>query len=76
MELLGNSTTAAKVGFYLDQHREALMVEDDTLNALRSLGPSQPHYLMRSVRSGCKLVSGWNLLVPEEILSHSWDEVL
>ena len=76
VELLGNSTTAAKVGFFLEQHGEAFMIEDDTLNALRSLGPSQPHYLMRSVRSGCKLVSGWNLLVPEEILSHSWDEVL
>lgn len=76
VELLGNSTTAAKVGFFLEQHGEALMIEDDTLKALRSLAPRQPHYLIRSVRSGCRLVSGWNLLVPEEILNHSWDEVL
>ncbi len=75
VKLLGNSTTAAKVGFFLDQHRESLLVEDDTLKPLRSLIPSQPHYLIRSSRSGCKLVSAWNLLVPEEILDHSWDEV-
>lgn len=76
VKLLGNSTTAAKVGFFLDLHRESLLVEDDTLKSLRSLIPNQPHYLIRSSRSGCKLVTGWNLLVPEEILNHSWDEVL
>ncbi len=76
VELLGNSTTAAKVGFFLEQHRESLLLEDDTLKPLKSLIPSQPHYLIRSSRSGCKLVSDWNLLVPEEILNHSWDEVL
>ncbi|MFP4232162.1 MAG: hypothetical protein ACLFRR_09990 [Spirochaetaceae bacterium] len=76
VELLGNSTTAAKVGFFLEQHSEALMIEEDTLNAFRNLIPSQPHYLIRTSRSGCKLVSEWNLLVPAEILNHSWDEVL
>lgn len=76
VELLGNSTTAAKVGFFLDQHRESLLVEDDALKPLKSLIPSQPHYLIRSSRSGCKVVSGWNLLVPEEILNHSWDQVI
>ncbi|TVR91562.1 MAG: transcriptional regulator [Spirochaetaceae bacterium] len=76
VKLLGNSTTAAKVGVFLDQHREALMVEDDILNSLRGLIPSQPHYLNRGSRSQCRLVPGWNILVPEEILNHSWDEVL
>lgn len=76
VKLLGNSTTAAKVGFFLEQHRESLLIEDDALKPLRSLIPGQPHYLNRSSRSGCKLVSEWNLLVPEEILNHSWDEVL
>ena len=75
VELLGNSTTAAKVGFFLDRHREALMVENDTLNSLRNLIPRQPHYLIRGSRSQCRLVSAWNLLVPEEILNWSWAEV-
>jgi predicted transcriptional regulator of viral defense system len=76
VELLGNSTTAAKAGFFLEQHSESLLVEDDTLRHLKTLKPTQPHYLVRSSRSGCKLVSGWNLLVPAEILDRSWDEVL
>lgn len=75
VELLGNSTTAAKVGFFLDQHREALMVEDNTLRSLKRLIPTQPHYLTRSYRTQSKLVSDWNLLVPEEILNRSWAEV-
>ena len=28
--LLENATTAAKVGFFLEQHRESLMVEEDS----------------------------------------------
>ena len=43
--LLENSTTAAKVGFFLEQHREALMVEEGHLDSLRKLCPRHPHYL-------------------------------
>ena len=75
VELLGNATTAAKVGLFLSQHRESLMVDDDSVKALKIHVPRQPHYLVRRSRSGCKLVSEWNLLVPEEILNRSWDEV-
>jgi len=74
--LLGNATTAAKVGFFLNQHRESLMVDDDTLESLREQLPKQPHYLNRGTRKGCRLISDWNLLVPEEILNRSWAEVL
>ena len=75
VELLGNSTTAAKVGFFLDQHREALMVGGDTIRSLKMLIPKQPHYLTRSSRTHSRLVADWNLLVPEEILNCSWAEV-
>jgi predicted transcriptional regulator of viral defense system len=74
--LLGNATTAAKVGFFLDQHRESLMVADDTLESLRELVPKQPHYLNRGYRKRCRLISTWNLLAPAEILNRSWEEVL
>ena len=40
--LLGNATAASKVGLYLDQHREALMVQESHLTALRSSGPGSP----------------------------------
>ena len=75
VELLRNATTAAKVGFFLDQHRETLMVGDTTIGSLKRLIPTQPHYMTRSSRTQSRLVSEWNLLVPQEILNLSWAEV-
>jgi predicted transcriptional regulator of viral defense system len=73
--LLDNATTAARVGFFLEQHRETLMVEDDHLKALEQCRPRQPHYLDRSRRRGGKLAAEWNLVVPEEVLTRSWEDV-
>jgi predicted transcriptional regulator of viral defense system len=73
--LLKNSTTAAKVGFFLEQHRDALMVNDSHLDSLRSLRPRKPHYMMRTSRKPGRLVANWNLVVPVEILNRSWQEV-
>jgi len=73
--LLGNATTGAKVGFFLEQHRENLMVEDRHLEGLRALRPRQPHYLDRVRRTSGRLVSGWNLVVPEDVLERRWGEV-
>src|SRR5660398_271383 len=54
--LLENATTAAKVGFFLEQHKETLMADAAHLNPLRSLRPRQPHYIVRSKRKGCRWV--------------------
>jgi predicted transcriptional regulator of viral defense system len=74
--LLRNATTGAKVGFFLEQHREPLMVEDRHLKALHELQPRQPHYLNRAERRPGRLVSEWNLVVPREVLERTWAEVL
>ena len=74
--LLENATTAAKVGFYLEQHKETLMVEEAHLAPLRKLRPRQPHYLIRGKRNDCRWVKAWNLMIPIEILNKSWGEVL
>lgn len=74
--LLGNATTAAKVGFFLKQHREPLMVEDRHLKALHDLRPRQPHYLDRAKRTSGRLVPEWNLVVPGEVLERAWGNVL
>jgi predicted transcriptional regulator of viral defense system len=74
--LLGNATTAAKVGFFLGQHRESLMVEDRHLKALKNLRPRQPHYLDRARRKSGRLVSEWNLVIPKEVLERAWAEVI
>ena len=72
--LLGNATTAAKVGFYLDRHRDALMVDDKHLRLLRKHRPHQPHYLDRGKRESGRLVADWSLIVPDAILDRSWQE--
>ena len=74
--LLGNSTTAAKVGLFFDQHREALMVEESHLKPLRDRRPRQPHYLDRARRNSPCLVADWNLVVPRDVLERSWGAVL
>ena len=71
---LKSALTAARVGFFLEQHREPLMVEDQHLKTLRALAPSQPRYLDAKREAG-KLVSAWNLVVPERILTRAWAEV-
>lgn len=72
---LSSSVTVAKVGFYLEQHREELMVEDRHLERLLERAPTHPMYLERGKRESGKLLSRWNLVVPERILNRSWAEV-
>jgi len=65
----------AKVGFYLERHRERLMVEEKHLRLLREKRPQKPHYLVRTGRKSGKLVKAWNLVIPEDVLKQSWKEV-
>lgn len=74
--LLDNATTAARVGFFLEQHREPLMVQDVHLRALQKLRPRQPHYFDRARRKDGRLVKQWNLVVPSTIMTRSWAEVI
>jgi predicted transcriptional regulator of viral defense system len=71
---LGSALTVARVGFFLEQHGEPLMVEEHHLEALRAHAPGQPRYLDRRREPG-KLVSRWNLVVPERVLARAWAEV-
>jgi predicted transcriptional regulator of viral defense system len=73
--LLGNATTVAKVGLYLEQHREALMVTDSHLKRLRAHRPAKAHYLDRGRRESGRFVENWNLVVPQTVLERSWQEV-
>jgi len=74
VHLLGKKTTAAKVGYYLQQHSEELMVEDSHLAELRKLRPKQAFYLERG-RSGI-VVRDWNIVIPEWLANCSWEAVL
>lgn len=72
--LLENKTTAAKVGFFLESHKDTLMVEEKYLEKLQKIAPKQPHYLSRNRRKDCHWVKNWNLMIPVEILNKSWEE--
>ena len=72
---LGSAVTVARVGFFLEQHREQLMVEDDHLARLEERTPRSPMYLDRGKREPGKLLSRWNLVVPEWVLNRTWAEV-
>jgi predicted transcriptional regulator of viral defense system len=71
---LDNATTSAKVGLFLQTHRDALMVTDSHLKRLRDRRPKEPHYMERTARRPGRLVPEWNLVVPIEILDRSWEE--
>ena len=72
--LLGNATTTAKVGYFLQQHRDVLMVEESHLARLRKQRPKEPHYTDRRAGSG-KFLADWNLVVPTEVAERSWEAV-
>jgi predicted transcriptional regulator of viral defense system len=71
--LLDNATTTAKVGFYLEQQQDRLMVSEQKLEQLAERKPKSPRYMFRTKREG-KLVLRWNLIVPESVLTRSWEE--
>jgi predicted transcriptional regulator of viral defense system len=72
---LGSAVTVAKVGFFLEQHREELMIEEGHLERLREHAPARPTYLERGKRESGKLLARWNLVVPERVLNRTWAEV-
>lgn len=71
--LLDNATTAAKVGFYLEQHRESLMADEGHLRALRARRPKEPHYAQRAHAGANRFLPEWNLVVPVEVIDRSWE---
>ncbi|MCF7936514.1 MAG: type IV toxin-antitoxin system AbiEi family antitoxin domain-containing protein [Synergistales bacterium] len=74
--LLENATTAAKVGFYLERNRERLMVGEAYLRELEKMRPKSVHYLDRSRRRSGRYVPRWNLMVPEEVATQLWEQIL
>jgi len=73
VRILESRVLAAKVGFFLERHKEELAVPDALLGRLRDLTPRVPVYMERG-RSG-RAVSGWNLLAPVALLEGDWGAV-
>ncbi|MFT4552031.1 MAG: putative transcriptional regulator of viral defense system [Chlamydiales bacterium] len=71
---LGNATTIAKAGFFLEMHQENLMIPDQFLKKLSTHCPLKPHYLDRHTNEPQKLMKRWKLIVPQHLLQRNWEE--
>jgi predicted transcriptional regulator of viral defense system len=72
--LLENATTIAKVGYFLKENSERLMVEAKHLAPLQKRRPKQPHYMDKRNRRHSRLIPEWNLIVPEYVSERMWEE--
>lgn len=70
---LDSALTAARVGYFLSQHRERLFVEESHLARLAAAAPQQARYFDRTREPG-RLVRPWNLIVPDRFLDARWAE--
>jgi predicted transcriptional regulator of viral defense system len=67
---LGSATLAARVGFFLEQRREELVVPDTVLDRLRKRIPRAPVFMDRRLKG--HLVATWALIVPDAIVADDW----
>lgn len=72
--LLANSTIIAKLGFFLETHREGLMVPEHYLEELRKYCPLKPHYMNHTVNESQRMIAKWNLIVPLSLINREWEE--
>jgi predicted transcriptional regulator of viral defense system len=72
--LLENATTIARVGFTLEQFQKQWFVSEQVLQSLQGDLPRSPHYFYQAHAGSGKLVSKWNLIVPDEIIQRTWEE--
>jgi predicted transcriptional regulator of viral defense system len=70
---LQSALTVARVGYFLDRHREELLLDDAPLDELHRHVPRQVRYLDATRTSG-RLVADWNLIVPHDVAERRWDE--
>ena len=72
--LLGNATTIAKVGYFLEGEQDRWMVGENHLALFRAHRPTHPHYIDRQRRETGRFVKEWNLVIPEHIVDRTWEE--
>jgi len=71
---LGTASTIAKLGFFLEQHREQFSVKEEELNQLARYRPKSRHYMEKRYKGQVKNVKRWNLIAPLTVINKSWEE--
>jgi predicted transcriptional regulator of viral defense system len=72
--LLSNRLVIAKVGYFLDTHREQFRVTEKHLEKLHRFPMSQARYVERVSKGPQKLIPSWNLIIPQALHERSWEE--
>jgi predicted transcriptional regulator of viral defense system len=73
LDLRERKNLYARVGFFLQQHRADLHVEESLLHRLAQSVPAQPVYWTPQ-RKGGVLAKPWNLIVPESVRDRRWED--
>ena len=73
LDIRQQKNLSARVGFFLEQHRDDFHVEESFLERLGQNVPEQPTYWVPS-RNGGTLANRWNLIVPEAVKERRWEE--
>ena len=72
----GGPALRAKVGFFLDQHRELWGITAGDLDQFRPPGPRAKKFVFDTFpRKRTHYVEDWNLVVPVEVVERQWDMV-
>lgn len=74
--ILGNATTIAKVGYYLEQRMDEFKVSQAHINKLLKNIPVSPNYMDDAAKKSGTFISKWNLIVSSNVIKQSWDEPL
>lgn len=74
LKLLGNATTVAKTGYFLEEHQNALPFGAAVLAELASMRPSQVRRMEAKARPDDRFIPRWNLVVPAVVADCRWEE--
>ncbi len=72
--LLKNSTTIAKIGFFLEQRPAHFVPNKKPIEKLLHHIPKKPHYMSPGERGEGVYVEKWRLIVPLSIINRTWEE--
>ena len=73
LSALGNATAAGAAGWWLEANQERLGVADSILADLHDLAPRQNRYALGARPGAGKVASGWRVILPEAVLSPSFE---
>lgn len=73
LDMLNKKVLYAKVGFFLQQHKDQFYAEEELFKKLKEKKPASTVYFDSKRKKG-KLIEEWNLIVPEIVIKRGWEE--